>query len=173
MNYKTTLAAAAVAFALPVAASAATIDMISGGTYSINEDTVGVLHAYNLLVTDPTAFDGAELTFTFTNDLGSAVNLEVSTTASVIPDETAGSNPDALGGFGSPTVAIPDDGNEDFFYTMDIEEEITFFVRLGDVTPNYELDVLVVPNEVPVPAAGFLLLGGLGGLAMMRRRKKS
>lgn len=28
-------------------------------------------------------------------------------------------------------------------------------------------------SEVPVPAAGFLLLGGLGGLAAMKRRKKA
>lgn len=32
------------------------------------------------------------------------------------------------------------------------------------------LDNITV-SEVPVPAAGFLLLGGLGGLAMVRRRK--
>lgn len=36
---------------------------------------------------------------------------------------------------------------------------------------NARLDDIVV-SEVPLPAAGFLLLGGLGGLALMRRRSK-
>ena len=31
----------------------------------------------------------------------------------------------------------------------------------------------VTIGEIPLPAAGFLLLGGLGGLAIMRRRKKA
>ena len=34
-------------------------------------------------------------------------------------------------------------------------------------------DVTRTLTPVPVPAAGFLLLGGLGGLAMLRRRRKS
>lgn len=36
-----------------------------------------------------------------------------------------------------------------------------------------DIDFVVSATPVPLPAAGFLLLGGLGGLAMMRRRKKS
>lgn len=42
-----------------------------------------------------------------------------------------------------------------------------------DVDSCPEIDFTVTPTPVPVPAAGFLLLGGLGGLAMLRRRKKS
>ena len=38
---------------------------------------------------------------------------------------------------------------------------------------NVEMDYSFTTSEIPVPAAGFLLLGGLGGLAAMRRRKKS
>lgn len=39
---------------------------------------------------------------------------------------------------------------------------LSHFVNLG-----------TAPSTVPVPAAGFLLLGALGGLAMVRRRRKT
>lgn len=41
-----------------------------------------------------------------------------------------------------------------------------------DPTGGFDLDSVRV-NPVPLPAAGFLLLAGLGGLAATRRRKKS
>lgn len=37
--------------------------------------------------------------------------------------------------------------------------------KIMSITVDY------APSEVPLPAAGFLLLGGLGGLALMKRRK--
>lgn len=41
-------------------------------------------------------------------------------------------------------------------------------VRLGNIVAN-----VVPPATIPVPAAGFLLFGALGGLAALRRRRKA
>jgi hypothetical protein len=40
-----------------------------------------------------------------------------------------------------------------------------------DSTASFNIQA--VPSEVPVPAAGLLLLGALGGVAGLRRRKKA
>ena len=54
-----------------------------------------------------------------------------------------------------------------FFYT-DTDQRVTFAKSGGGKggLSNYG-----TVNEVPIPAAGFLLLGGLGALGLMRRRK--
>lgn len=40
----------------------------------------------------------------------------------------------------------------------------------NDVDGSFNADIML--SAVPVPAAGFLLLGGLGGMAALRRRRK-
>lgn len=53
-----------------------------------------------------------------------------------------------------------------------LASDTMFFFTSTKEFPEIYLSVLNV-SEVPVPAAGFLLLGGLGGLAAMKRRKKA
>ena len=46
----------------------------------------------------------------------------------------------------------------------------------GDGLGDSDLDDIVFRvdvSQVPVPAAGFLLVGGLGAMAALRRRKKA
>ena len=52
-----------------------------------------------------------------------------------------------------------------------VENVYTFYFTERNVSHVSIYDT-GTPPEVPLPAAGFLLLGGLGGLAMMRRRAK-
>ena len=173
MSLKTILGAATVAALLPFSASAATIivEMFDGGTYDVSEaDEFFFDETYG------PAASGTVLDFTFTNEVYSnPVVLNAATTVLA----GGGSDPDALGGFGSDPLdantPLPDDpfSATAFSTILDPNEEITFFVRLGEITPTYNIDISVKPSPIPVPAAGFLLLGGLGGLALMRRRKTS
>ncbi|NNE80881.1 MAG: VPLPA-CTERM sorting domain-containing protein, partial [Silicimonas sp.] len=52
----------------------------------------------------------------------------------------------------------------------DLGENLLSAVWSSAGDANARLDDIVV-SEIPLPAAGFLLLAGLGGLAMVRRRK--
>lgn len=58
----------------------------------------------------------------------------------------------------------------------DVVAGSTFFIGASQWSSGFKIKSLTVSygvNEVPLPAAGFLLLGGLGGLAAMKRRKKA
>ena len=57
----------------------------------------------------------------------------------------------------------------DLDIVLALNDPITIFTVRG---PDSYISAIAA-SPVPLPAAGFLLLGGLGGLAAMKRRKKA
>ncbi len=57
----------------------------------------------------------------------------------------------------------------DLGIVLALNDPITIFTVGG---PDSYISAIAV-SPIPLPAAGFLLLGGLGGLAAMKRRKKA
>lgn len=182
--FKKLVVAAAFAFALPFAASAATdicddvTDTALVGPFAVDTGIV-----YNCDITlDPAAAAG---TFSWEFESNTAPFSAIGTTTELV----VGS-----GTFGAISIAWFSDAA---LTTMigaatDLVEVISG-VWVGASTTTYtgptpesrylaltwsgftgsEFDVNVTVNEVPLPAAGFLLLGGLGGLVAMKRRKKA
>ncbi|MDD9977213.1 MAG: VPLPA-CTERM sorting domain-containing protein [Boseongicola sp.] len=74
------------------------------------------------------------------------------------------------------SLMIGTDGGVMSSYTFADALSATFFgitsISFGHAGTDYYIAGATV-NPIPVPAAGFLLLGGLGGLAAMKRRKKA
>lgn len=79
---------------------------------------------------------------------------------------------------GPQTFTSADDEFGVFANSADIANLSVFFLGFDDSGANNDdnhddILVRVEISAVPVPASGLLLLGGLGGLAAMRRRKKA
>ena len=58
----------------------------------------------------------------------------------------------------------------------EIHSGSTFFIGAVERSSGFKVKSITVDyklSEVPLPAAGFLLLGGLGGLAALKRRNKA
>ena len=80
-----------------------------------------------------------------------------------------------VGGVLSATVNLMGDGNSGTteFHDLTAFSNVTS-IFIHDVTDSFGLvydDFSFQVTAVPVPAAGFLRFGALGGLALLRRRK--
>ena len=176
MSLKSFSFAAVISLALPVAASAATVQIDAGVTGDPIDD-VGVIDV-NVGGTYGVTFADSDLAgtldFLLVNDSLSDVLVEISTTV----------NQGSSWGFATG-VDLWMDGSIDFaegvatgkteFRTILAEDSLEYVIAYGDPSVggqfgNPNITVTVV-NPIPVPAAGFLLLGALGGLAALRRKK--
>jgi hypothetical protein len=67
-------------------------------------------------------------------------------------------------------------GAMDFTFNMAAGSTVWFDWEWGEAygtgLTGPEFDFVVTATPVPVPAAGFLLIGAIGGLAALRRRRK-
>ena len=165
---KPAIAAAFLAIA-PLAASAATINMTpGGGPYSL--DTADIYRF------------GTDAHFGVADDAGAAFGFEF--TASSLPQPTLLTTTiNIVGDFtdlvivwsadmiidgGDTAVTIAPATSTDFTLTVSPMYLLTSYSAASN---GGEIDYRI--SAVPVPAAGFLLLGALGGLGMMRRRRKT
>lgn len=174
MTFKTAAATFALAALLPVAASAATA-MVDGGVYDLSTDNefnfagnTGDANAADDYVSFGFASGGLVGATSF-SVLLDAVNTditEITATWSSGINGTGTVYETAVSGLVAGVAQILD-----FNTVFSAGDPQWFSLTWNGSDDNALISVEVAP--VPVPAAGFLLLGGLGGLAAMKRRKKA
>ena len=174
MKISKLLATAAVASLLPLFASAATFTgNISSG------DSVDLLagpYDFNAAFVDS---DGAgSLTFTFNNNTASNLLLTIADITILQSnfqyfsdgvDYSFGS----LMGSAAAKVGKFDSMAQIVAAGASVVLTFNYTDVIGTATTGPDIDFLVNTQVVPVPAAGFLLVGGLGAMAALRRRKKA
>ena len=187
---KATLAASALAL-MAGAASAAHIEFSGnlageqgvGGNDMIGLSTAPFDFNATFVANDADALGGM-FEFNFVNDYASSVALTVADITINQRGTTAGFANGVTTTFGALSRFTPTGIADGFSFTqvVGVGESITLMFDYGDaygtpgrndsfVGPDIDFLIDVVPTAVPVPAAGFMLLAGLGGLAAARRKK--
>lgn len=169
MNIKS-LAVAAVLGALPVAASAITLNpannIADGGTYDLSGGP------FNWDADFSDGDSGGSVSFTFNNDLSNVAETEAAGTVLQFIGDFAGGVSASWSGGDSDSVAS---GTSGMFY---VATNIAFggsdslMISWGDVTGNADIDFAVKTSVIPVPAGVILLGTALAGLGFARRSKQ-
>ena len=159
-------ATAALAFA-PMAASASIVNVTDGGSYAFNPSDT-----YNFTQALSKSTSGGTASFTF-NTVGVTTGVVA---GSVFLSTGAGLLNGMAEWISNNTVlastSIGASGGYNLLNTIfSPDNEYTLKLSWDGVKSNGILSAQV--NVVPVPAAGVLLLGGLGAMGALRRRKKA
>lgn len=179
--FKALLAAAAIAV-MPMTASATPMLFNEGGstlielnnTYSFGETnlTGGGSLSFVLDATPPSQIE-LETRFSVLEFTGTFVNLVIElTTGEGSESATFLGSANQISGYALSTVF---NASRTFSQTLNISWTDVIAPSSSTQFGSAQAGILIqgIPAQVPVPAAGFLLLGALGGFGALRRRKKA
>lgn len=170
---KKTAVAAAVSIAmLPAAASAVTLDATNNITNTGSFDIFGGPYFFGA------SFSGTDTSGMFSFDFfnSSATDKTVGVTVGTVLQSTAkfigGVTAEWLNG---NSIFIPEGKTQVFEITtlLAAGSSDTLKITFGDPSGGGRADIDLTVAAVPLPAGGLLLLGALGGLAALRRRKQA
>lgn len=177
---KSGLGALAVGAALalsPMKANAVTILNISdaGGVFDLLADN----YQFQDVFLDGTPANTLSFTFENTSAVDARVVLSSATINQISGSVFTGGASVGWVGAGNVTTAaegVTSSGQLSFILAAGASDTLNLSfgnVLVGTNNPNPDVDFFVTSTPVPIPAAGLMLLTALGGMAVMRRRRKA